>query len=225
MLIGAAASTALALSHLLVIVPMLPEPDEEEVGSEVLALKPRYRSLVTARRTATLALIAALCGGMSAMSPAWGRGLWWVWAGSALTLIAVDQATTFLPRRLWAWCLIESLLALAGGAAVVGLPASVLAATAALAVAATVPFWLMWRLGGGLGFGDVRLAGTMGLTGAALGTTGWALALFAAAVAGALLAIGITIVRRFRPSPWGPVFAYGPALWVGPWAALAIFSL
>lgn len=224
-LLGASVSMILTLSHLLVIVPRLPEPRVEEIGAETLSVKPRYRDLVTGRRAVVITAAAAACGAMSALAPGWGRGLWWVWAGSVLTLVAVDQATTFLPHRLWGWCLAESLLALAIGSVIGDPPVTLLAAAAALAVVAQAPFWLLWRLGGGLGFGDVRLAGLMGLTGAALGTEGWTLTLFAAAVTGALLALAVTAVRRLRPSPWGQVFAYGPALWAGPWIALALTRL
>ncbi|MDU5843810.1 MAG: leader peptidase (prepilin peptidase)/N-methyltransferase, partial [Cutibacterium avidum] len=46
--------------------------------------------------------------------------------------------------------------------------------------------------------------------------------LLASTVLGAVMAIVTTLIRRCRPSPWGSAFAYGPALWAGPWVALAI---
>lgn len=222
--LGAAVSAVLALGHLLVAVPRLAEPSADEVEGDVLAVKPPYRDLATPRRAAVVTALAAACGALSVLAPGWGRGVWWVWAGSVLTLVAVDQATTFLPRRLWYWCLAESVLALAVGA-VIGHPPAGLLALPVLAVVTMVPFWLLWRWGGGLGYGDVRLAGGMGLTGGVLGTAGWTTSLLAAALAGALLALGIATLRRIRPSPWGRVFAYGPALWVGPWAALTLTLL
>lgn len=218
--LGAAVAVALALAHLLILVPRLAEPDPRDAEPWELAVKPRYRDLVTVRRAAVLALVAMACGAIAALAPAWGRGLWWAWAGSVLTLVAVDQATTFLPRRLWYWCLGEGLLALVLGC-VAAPPALHQVATASLlGIAAMAPFWLAWRLGGTMGFGDVRLAAGTGLTSGVLGVPGWTCGILASALAGALLAIGVTAWRRYRPSPWGRVFAYGPALWAGPWLAL-----
>ncbi|MDN5976923.1 Uncharacterised protein [Acidipropionibacterium jensenii] len=219
---GAAVSLLLAIVHLRVLVPRLPEPDPDEVGAEVIAAKPRYRDLVTPARTAVLSVLAMAAGAATSQVPAWGRGIWWVWAGSVLTLVAVDQATTFLPVRLWRWCLAEGLIAAAVTAALVSTrPADLLACLVLGAVTAGL-FWLVWRLGAGLGFGDVRLAAGTGAVGAVLGLEGWAASLMATALTGVLIGVGTTLVRRFRPSPWGTVFGYGPALWLGPWGALAV---
>ena len=46
--------------------------------------------------------------------------------------------------------------------------------------------------------------------------------LLSSTILGAVVAVIVTLVRKHRPSPWGSAFAYGPALWAGPWMALAI---
>lgn len=218
--LGSAVAAALALVHLLLLVPRLAEPAAGDAEPSVMAFKPRYRDLATPARAAVLVPVAMACGALSAGAPTWGRGLWWVWAGAVLTLAAVDQATTFLPRQMWYWCAAEGLLALLVGCLLAGPGLRDLAVAGVLTVATPLPFWLAWRLSGAIGFGDVRLAAGTGLTGAVLGVSGWAGSLLAATLAGAVLAIGVSLWRRFRPSPWGKVFAYGPALWIGPWLAL-----
>lgn len=220
--LGSVAAAALVLVHLVLIVPRLAEPTPEDADPAIVAFKPRYRDLATPTRCVVLVPVAMVCGALSADAPAWGRGLWWVWAGAVLTLAAVDQATTFLPRRLWYWCAAEGLLALLFGCLLTGPRLRDLAVAGALAMATPLPFWLVWRLSGAMGFGDVRLAAGTGLTGAVLGVSGWASSLLAAALAGAALAVGVSLWRRFRPSPWGKLFAYGPALWAGPWMALIL---
>ncbi|WCC80544.1 leader peptidase (prepilin peptidase)/N-methyltransferase [Cutibacterium equinum] len=229
--LGIAVSCGLALWHLLVTVPRLTEPTVEEVGEEVLAVKPRYASLVTPTRTAIVIATAALCGFLSTLAPRWSWGVWWVWSGSVATLVAVDQATTFLPVRLWRRCVAESVVALATTVAATSPPPiPTLAGCLAVAAASTGFFWLMWRLSSSLGYGDVRLAAGTGFVGATTGVSSvhpgvlqaGMTTLLAATVLGALLAIATTLIRRRRPSPWGSAFAYGPALWSGPWAALVI---
>ncbi|MDU5025180.1 MAG: leader peptidase (prepilin peptidase)/N-methyltransferase [Cutibacterium avidum] len=229
--IGIAISCGLALWHLLITVPRLAEPTVEVVGDEILAIKPRYDSLATPARTLIVIATAAVCGFSSTLAPRWSWGAWWVWSGSVATLAAVDQATTFLPVKLWRRCVAESAVALVAGMAITGPPhLPALAGCVAVAAVSTGFFWLMWRLSSSLGYGDVRLSAGTGFLGA---TTG-ALAphpdvfqagmttLLASTVLGAVMAIVTTLIRRCRPSPWGSAFAYGPALWAGPWVALAI---
>ncbi|MCI1746762.1 MAG: leader peptidase (prepilin peptidase)/N-methyltransferase [Acidipropionibacterium sp.] len=220
--LGSAVALGLALTHLLILVPRLPEPDPEEVGGEVVAAKPRYRDLVTPPRVAAVAILAIAAGAACTLVPAHGRALWWVWAGSVLTLVAVDQATTFLPLRLWRWSLAEGIAAAVIGVLVTGSAIIEPLIWAGLGLVASVPFWLVWRLRAGIGFGDVRLAAGTGSVAAVLGVDPWLVALMASALAGAVLGVASWLVRRIRPSPWGSAFGYGPALWLGPWAALAL---
>lgn len=220
--LGAAVALSLALIHLLILVPRLPEPDPEEVGEDVVAAKPCYRDLVTPIRVTAVTILAIAAGAACTQVPAHGRALWWVWAGSVLTLVTVDQATTFLPLRLWRWCLAEGIVAAVIGVLITRSAIIELLVWAGLGLAASVPFWLVWQLRAGIGFGDVRLAIGTGTVAAVLGVDPWLVALMASALAGAVLGVVSWLVRRIRPSPWGSAFGYGPALWLGPWAALAL---
>lgn len=81
--------------------------------------------------------------------------------------------------------------------------------------------WAIYRRG--LGFGDVRLAG---LCGGALGWLGFAplyLGFLASFVIGALVGIGVLVLRRTRRFPFAPALAVGTmagVLW-GVWAGHA----
>lgn len=137
--------------------------------------------------------------------------LWPVWApllalGTVLGLI--DANTTFLPLRLhylaFAACTIGvvlsawwrgdwALLAWAGGGAAL----------------ASALYWLIWRLSRGqLGFGDVRLAGLLGLVTAATSPAALFWSFWFGSIIGALWAIAV----RLRG---GSTFAYGPSMLLG----------
>jgi leader peptidase (prepilin peptidase)/N-methyltransferase len=71
--------------------------------------------------------------------------------------------------------------------------------------------------GGGLGLGDVKLAGVLGLL---LGWIGWGpavVAVFAAFVAGGVIALILLLTRRASRSSH---IAFGPAMILGAWVAL-----
>lgn len=79
---------------------------------------------------------------------------------------------------------------------------------------------LRWASRGGMGLGDVKLFGWVGLT---LGTTGMVLTLVGAAFGGALYGLGLAAARRLRGDhriPFGPwvalamlvVYLYGPMI-------------
>ena len=89
-ILGSTVACGLALWHLHVTVPHLVEPTIEEVGDEVLAIKPRYDSLATPLRTVVVAVTAVVCGAASTLTPPWTWGVWWIWSGSVTTLVVVD---------------------------------------------------------------------------------------------------------------------------------------
>ncbi|WP_130865033.1 A24 family peptidase [Acidipropionibacterium timonense] len=224
-LLGAVVAAVLALTHTRLIVPQLPEPRVEDVGDDVVAAKPAYATLAGPGRQVVVTAIAGLAGAVAVVAPPWARPLWWVWAGSVTSLVAVDVETTFLPRLLWRLCLAEGLLALALGVVLVGPRWTWLITVPGCAAAAALPFWAAWRWTGQLGFGDVRLAlGTGALT-ATLGVSALGVGLLGATLTGALGTLTVTVIRRWRPSPWGEAVPYGPALWAGPWIALATRTL
>jgi leader peptidase (prepilin peptidase)/N-methyltransferase len=76
---------------------------------------------------------------------------------------------------------------------------------------------LIWRVSHGFGFGDVRLAGLIGIV---AGSRGGAFAL-AAFFLGTLVGAAWALVQRRRKGIDEP-FAYGPALLLGPLVALLV---
>ena len=80
-------------------------------------------------------------------------------------------------------------------------------------------FYLFWRFTGGIGFGDVRLMAVVGAVAAAHSaqTASWGVLI--GTLLGAIWGVTTRLVRGPGPLP------YGPALWSGPFVALAISAL
>lgn len=186
----------------------LPEPEAPE------AQKVPYAALPTMRfRVATACCVTAALT-ISALGVGWPLWLVWTALGTAgVALAAVDARTTYLPGRLMqlGWAMAAAGLLAVGvlhdwsvvGAAVVG------------AALLGVLFWVLWRITGGLGFGDVRLAVLVGATSGTLGLQ-W---LLTAALVGSLVGVvwGVVATRGYKRSQ---PFAYGPSLVIGPFLTL-----
>lgn len=195
-------------------VARLPEPpDSASVG------KLPYLAIPRPWRWVDLALAVGLT--WFTLDRAWSWA-WLVWASVGLVLVSVDAATTFLPQRLQ-WFL-NVALALALVAELVDATAVVATLTRIVlgALAAGALFWVFWRLTPSFGFGDVRLAFSLGALAGASGWGFWWAAMLLGTALGAVIGIVVAVVRRWRPHPEGTAFAYGPALWAGPWLALLI---
>jgi leader peptidase (prepilin peptidase) / N-methyltransferase len=205
-------------------VSRLAEPDEVDelphVPQSPTWTKPTYASLARRRGwlVSTLVVAALLGAWVGTLAEPWP---WLGWASSGLVLVTVDLATTYLPVRLHWW---TAGLTLAGVAIVLIRQPDVTSVVTVIggAVAATVFFWLVWRVTGAFGFGDVRLAVPLGALTGLLGWSGWFLALLAGTALGAVHGLLVSVWRRRHPSGLGSAFPYGPALWVGPWVALAL---
>ncbi|GAB3623451.1 hypothetical protein GCM10027418_15340 [Mariniluteicoccus endophyticus] len=187
----------------------LPEPDEAPD-------KIPYRRL--AGRTTTLTA-SGLVGAAVALLAWVPLPLWPVWLGVAtigVWLAVVDGATTWLPLRLtqllWA--------ATAAGALALSLTAGPSASfrSAGAALGAGVFFWLFWRLGGGIGFGDVRLAPALAAAAGSVGPTHAMAAVLLGTLVGALHGVVRTACGRRG------AYAYGPSLVAGPWLAVAVLG-
>ena len=205
---------ALALSQAIWWVPRLAEPPDGPALH-----KTPYRALPEARQLSVLAGLVVAAQAITAAQPAEQRGLWLVAGSSLLVLVWVDGLTTWVPTAL-AWAVMAQ-MAVAGvaGSLVANSPGGFLAQIAAGALAAWALWWLIWRLArGGLGYGDVRLAVPIGALAGTIGLDGWLAAWLAGSLVGLVWGL---VVRRRHPAP-GTVggFAYGPALWTGPYLAL-----
>lgn len=165
--------------------------------------------------TVLVCCLAALALPVFFASPA----TWPVWAvlGTVGVLLAViDAHTGFLPLRLtWAFGVLAALAV--GATAWLRNDPVVLLVALLCGAGAWILFLLFWRIGGGLGFGDVRLvaiiAGAAGADSVELAT--WSL------VMGGLAGVVWGTVTRIRRGADEP-FPYGPSLVIGPFAALAV---
>ena len=196
------------------IVPRLREPDD---GASLG--KTAYRALPTRGRLAALAGVAALSQLATVFVPASQRGLWLVLGSAVLVLVWVDALTTWVPLALVRLTLAQLVVAGAIGLAWDPDPTAL---AARLVVAGGVSWglwWLIWRITrGGLGYGDVRLAALIGMITGASSWTHWLAAWLAGSLIGAVWGL---LRRRTAPAPGTTSgFAYGPALWLGPYAAL-----
>ena len=203
------------------LVPRLPEPPLDPQDDFV---KPPYASLV-GPPVVVPALVAGFVAGV--VAPVAGALIWAAvaLAGVGAALVVVDAHTTYLPARLhWLTTAITVVAALVGVFVVADsarwLP--MLAGALFGAVASYALFWFISWIGQGFGYGDVRLAALVGGFAGALGIQQWWMALLSAAIIGAGLAIGVSLWRRRHPSPLGTAFAYGPALWAGPFVMLGL---
>ncbi len=199
--LGLAAATPFLLQR-------LPTPPDEPDARPYRELaSPRFRWLVG------LGTLAALAVALPCTNP-WSWGPWVALSTGGVLLAVIDAHTGFLPRVLtlttWATAGCGVVVAaLAGGDA--GIAVSAIAGT----LGAGGMFWALWRIGAGMGFGDVRLAGLIGtVTGAtSLRLTGWSLLI------GGLVGVAWGLATRVRRGSDGP-FPYGPSLVIGPFLAL-----
>ena len=213
-LICAASGVALTLIQAVWLVPRLPEPsDGAELG------KTPYASLPHRRRLVALALACAAAQVATAAVPPDQRALWLVLGSSVLALVWVDGLTTWLPTPFARICLVQMAVAAALTAACVDVAGLTLLRAGIGAAASWALWWIIWRIcRGGIGYGDVRLAPLLGAATGATGVNAWLTALLAGALAGVVWGVA---TRRRAPAPGTRTgFAYGPALWIGPYAAL-----
>lgn len=206
------------LAHAFFVVRRLPEP--ADAGT-----KPPYATLFGPGAICGLSLASVLLQATALGAPVHVRLALIVWLSSVFVLVAVDQQTTWLPLILTRWCAAELAVAILIGAALDPSRAGwTIGGAIAGGVGAYAFFWIMWRVSNALGFGDVRLAGMLGALSGAWSFDAWWASLLAATVIGAVLGVVTAIIRRHRAQPPGP-FAYGPGLWSGPLAVLAVTIL
>ena len=194
------------------LVARLPEPEEpaeDKVPYAELAARPGL-----AWRTA---LASGVAGGVDG---------WSVGAGMVLlpllylcpigvALAYVDWRTRLLPTRLIApsYLVIALLAALA---ALVEKDLDILLRAGLAWLGAGLFFWMLWRFTPGMGYGDVRLAGLLGM---ALGVVGWTevlVGLYAGFLVGVVAWVPMRLLRitTDRHFPFGPFMLVGAVLGV-----------
>ena len=188
----------------------LPEPRDDPDA----AAKTPYAALSTPPFLLVVASLA-LASGLAAFG-ATAPSAWLAWAslvGPGALAIAVDGATTWLPRVLTRTMAVVATAGI-GVQALADADPSVAARAALGTVAVGGFFYLFWRVTGGIGFGDVRL---MAVVGAVTAAHSVQLAVWGVLI-GTLLGAAWGVVRRLLRGLGA--FAYGPPLWLGPFVAL-----
>jgi leader peptidase (prepilin peptidase)/N-methyltransferase len=140
-------------------------------------------------------------------------------AGAAVVLGAVDLASHRLPDRVTFPAAVVCLVAFLVDAAVLGSWGALLRALAAGAAAFAVAYAAAAVSPEGLGFGDVKLLGLLGLV---LGWFGWDVLLagvFFGLLTGAVVALALLATRR---AGWRTRVPFGPPLMMGAVLALAL---
>lgn len=189
-----------------------PEPDEADPD---IAAKATYHSLVTTR--STLGLVALDVGLCLATSHLLGAVSWRyvAWSSTTLVLVWVDAKTTWLPLRCHQTALAATLAGLATDLWLAPTPGASLVGGLLGGLGAFGLFALIWLLTRRWGFGDVRLAGLLGLAAGSFGLDAWMAGILVGTTASALYGLVVTGWRRWHPHPLGSAFAYGPGLWLG----------
>jgi leader peptidase (prepilin peptidase)/N-methyltransferase len=206
-----------------------PEPAEEAAARRTLPPAPPkepYAAIAAlpglASRTAAA---SALAGGIVGAAVGWSWDLLYLLplVPVGVALAVVDWRTTLLPTRVIAPTYVVTLAAVVLASVAQGSTTTVVHALIGWAVMGGIFFVLWFIYPRGLGYGDVRLSGVLGM---ALGGLGWAElatgiygAFLVGGLGGALLS-GLRIVDRKR-FPFGPfmLVAALAAVALGPWVA------
>lgn len=174
-----------------------------------------YAELISPRLFATVLISSLVALALSLLLSEPARWPVWVVMGTVGVLLAVvDAHTGFLPRLLTWWFGGLVLAAVVGVAALLGNPLVVLVALLCGAGSGLL-FRLLWQIGGGLGYGDVRLVTVLGT---AAGATSVELAVWSLLMGG-VAGVVWGVATRLRRGADGP-FPYGPSLVMGPYLAL-----
>jgi leader peptidase (prepilin peptidase)/N-methyltransferase len=175
----------------------------------------------SAARTAVMTALFAglLAGGVASfgLRPATAAVAWA--AGAAVVLGAVDLSSHRLPDRVTFPAYAVCAVALLVDAAVLGSWGALVRAVAAAAVTFAVAAGAAAMSAEGVGFGDVKLLGLLGLV---LGWAGWGVLLagiFFGLLTGALVSLGLLVTRR---AGWRTRVPFGPPLLAGAVLALAL---
>ncbi|MGW1344996.1 prepilin peptidase [Kribbella sp. NPDC002412] len=203
----------------------IPEPTLEEGETKI-----PYADLAGRRAASWCGLLAAVSGGLLG----WMLGTtpvlvaWLLLAVSGAVLGYIDARTRYLPSAIiWPSYLVVG-LALLGAAVVSGEWGSLRRAVIAGAIGFAVFYVLWFVFPRGVGFGDVRLSGLLGL---ALGWLGWGefiTGLYGGFFLGAVVGIALIatkVMTRKQMVPFGPfmlIGALGGVLLGGPLAELYV---
>jgi leader peptidase (prepilin peptidase)/N-methyltransferase len=164
--------------------------------------------------TAALYLLAVICGGVTPVGLAFTG-----FAVVTLPLFIIDWKYRRLPNILTYSTIIWSLCA--------GIIAALIRSDfgqlrePVLSGLGCALFFLLLNLisRGGMGMGDVKLAGVIGIT---LGIAGWQQAIFAIALGFLIGGIASIVLLLFRRVSFGASIPFGPSMLIGAWLAIVL---
>lgn len=197
------------------LVAWLPEPPAPDVaeGEEPPTPKVPYADLAAAPGLAWKAALAAAAAGAAfgaVLGADWSLLFLLYLCPVGVALGYVDWRLRLLPTALIRPSYLVVGVLLVAAALLEGEPRRLLHAIIGLVVLRGL-YWLLWRFTPGMGFGDVRLAGVIGLV---LGHAGWS-ALLVGGYAGFLLGVILWVPMRLlrlttdRSLPFGPFMLVG----------------
>jgi len=190
------------------LVAALPEPEDAAEG------KPRYTDLAVRRGLALrLAVASALAAGSVGVVLADSAVLApWVYVCAVGVVLAfIDWHTTLLPFRIVApsYAVVAALVLLAGA---LERDRDLVVRAGVGWLASFTVFFLMWLVySKGLGYGDVRLSGVLGMALAAVGWQELVVGMYAAFLFGAVGGGVLALLRKVdrRAYPFGPFMVLG----------------
>lgn len=195
------------------LVARIPEPPEDPDRDPDAEPKPLYVDLAA---TPALAWKSAAWGAIAGGLIGWSLG--WAWpllyllplVPISIALAFVDYRIRLLPTKVIAPTYLLVIVAVVVCTAVTG-DVDALGRAALGWLAAGLVFFFLWRFTNGMGYGDVRLSGVLGI---ALGFLGWAelvVGLYAGFLLGAVGWIPLRLLRitKDRNFPFGPFMLVG----------------
>ncbi|MBG6239305.1 leader peptidase (prepilin peptidase)/N-methyltransferase [Mycetocola sp. CAN_C7] len=179
-----------------------------------MATRPQWDA--AARRVPAVVALAAVAVLAVGVSPLLAGPL--AVAVGTVDLVRIDVAELRLPNRIVLPCYPVAVAGIAAGGILTGEPS----AAALVSCASWLVFFLVLHLTGGMGMGDVKLAGLLGLCLGSIGAV-WS-------IVGILLAflfggIGALIVLARRVGGRNSRIPFGPFLLAGFWVTLALSPL
>jgi leader peptidase (prepilin peptidase)/N-methyltransferase len=192
------------------------------LAAVTVRLATRDEDAVPARRrvvlTAVLAAAALAAGPVLAGARPAAAALAWL-GGAAVVLAGVDLASHRLPDRVVFPAAAGCAAALVVDGAVTGSWPALVRAVAAAVLAFAVAAGAAALSPEGLGFGDVKLLGLLGLL---LGWAGWGVLLGGVLFGLVLGAVGSLLLLATRRAGWRTAVPFGPPLLAGAYLALAL---
>lgn len=196
----------------------MPEPDALLDAAPEVDAKPLYADLAAVPGLAPrCALAGAVIGALVGIALGWTWALlfWLPLVPVGVALAYVDHRTRLLPTKVIAPTYVVLVPVVLVAAALAQDLDALKGAGLGWLVAGGL-FWLLWRFTPGMGYGDVRLSGILGI---ALGYLGWAellVGIYAGFLLGAVGWIPLRLLRitRDRNFPFGPFMLVGAVVGV-----------